>query len=295
MKQLKKFSILFICLLLIATGVLSLILFYKFSISVAITPISDGCTIYKDHCTHVSFQTRDKITLDAILVDNPTAEDIAVYVHGFGMNNGDSYAHGKIETLLALNFKVFALNLRNHGYSQKTSTTAGKTEALDVLAAINYIETYLNVKPTLMWCTSMGCNATIYGIIEKEFEKPDFSIPDLIIESPMEEVYASVRSFVPTMSSLPWIPFGFFALKFAEIYAGISFGNQHIAEDIKIIQSKYCYVFFGNHDEFFSQNNAELITKNGHCKLIIIDQATHFDTWPLGKDQFIHAIQAHSL
>ena len=244
MKHSKKIIIISLGLIFIITIGLSFLLFYKFSISVAITPITDACTLYKERCSHTTFETRDHVKLDAIFIDNAAASDIAMYVHGFGMNNGDSFSLGKIETLLLLNYKVFALSLRNHGYSDKRPTTAGKTESLDVLAAINYIEQYLTVRPSLIWCASMGCNATIYGIIEKEFEKPDFSVPYLIIESPMEEVYTSIEAFVPKMASVPWIPFGYFALKFAEIYSGISFRNQHIAEDIKLIQTKHCFVFF---------------------------------------------------
>lgn len=90
----------------------------------------------------VTFKTHDGLTLFGRFIPARNQATI-ILVHGLGSANNDMLVYA--ELLVDAGYGVFMIDLRAHGSSDGDTSTYGWREADDVVGAVNYLQTRLDV------------------------------------------------------------------------------------------------------------------------------------------------------
>lgn len=133
-----------------------------------------GARVSGAYSERVSFVTSDNLTLSAVWVPAYAAEDIVnqpdktlteprpavilVHDHGFDARQMLPFA----QLLHKAGVHVLALDLRGRGHSDHAPQTFGRTERLDVAAAVNYLSNRATVDPQriAIWAVGTGAMAS---------------------------------------------------------------------------------------------------------------------------------------
>lgn len=106
----------------------------------------------------VSFITKDKVKIKAWFIPSvkPNAKTI-ILLHGYPADKGDL-----LDSRLFLHptYNLFLLDFRYMGESEGNYTTIGKDEILDLLAAIDYLQTR-NISTVGVWGLSLGASVAL--------------------------------------------------------------------------------------------------------------------------------------
>lgn len=144
----------------------------------------------------------EELSLSAWWIPASNARASLIFVHGANANKEDFY-FGALDFYRDMNNRnvnVLALDLRNHGGSdrtQSTNLTYGAEEYLDVLAAINMVDTLAPDLPVYGAGVSMG-GATL---IEAAFHSAPFKA--LILIDPLLNPESATIAGMRAMTGLP--------------------------------------------------------------------------------------------
>ncbi|MBN1658310.1 MAG: alpha/beta fold hydrolase [Anaerolineae bacterium] len=130
--------------------------------AISLTPASAGLA-YEE----VSLMTRDGLRLKAWSI--PSRNGAAVIaVHGHSGNRSHTLLHAR--ALAEAGYGVLAFDMRAHGESEGAKFATGWDSDLDVLAAVEYLETRADVEPGRIGALglSAGATAVIYAAASTE-------------------------------------------------------------------------------------------------------------------------------
>jgi hypothetical protein len=115
----------------------------------------------------VTFPTRDGLTLFGRFVPGKNHATI-ILLHGLGGSNVDMFLHA--ELLVQAGYGVFLVDLRAHGSSDGDTSTYGLREADDVLGAVDYLLTRVDVNGQKIGALgiSLGAQAALRGALKSE-------------------------------------------------------------------------------------------------------------------------------
>ena len=115
----------------------------------------------------VTFPTRDGLTLFGRFVPGRNRATILL-LHGLGGSNVDMLLHA--ESLVRAGYGVFLIDLRAHGSSDGDTSTYGLREAEDVLGAVDYLLTRLDVNGQKIGALgiSLGAQAALRAALKTE-------------------------------------------------------------------------------------------------------------------------------
>ena len=115
----------------------------------------------------VTFPTRDGLTLFGRFVPGRNYATILL-LHGLGGSNVDMFLHA--ELLAQAGYGVFLIDLRAHGSSDGDTSTYGLHEADDVLGAVDYLLTRVDVNGQKIGVLgiSLGAQAALRGALKSE-------------------------------------------------------------------------------------------------------------------------------
>lgn len=115
----------------------------------------------------VTFLTRDGLTLFGRFVP-PKNHATIILLHGLGGSNVNMFLHA--EVLVQAGYGVFLIDLRAHGSSDGDTSTYGLREAEDVLGAMEYLLTRVDVNGQKIGALgiSLGAQAALRGALKSE-------------------------------------------------------------------------------------------------------------------------------
>jgi len=105
--------------------------------------------------------TEDRVKVRGLYGSSTSGKRLLIIIHGYGFSHREMIKRG--DGIFPEIADVFFLDLRNHGLSDKASTTFGYHEALDVQAAVRYFRS--RYKQIIIWGMSMGAAAAVRAAI----------------------------------------------------------------------------------------------------------------------------------
>ncbi|MBV9125742.1 MAG: alpha/beta fold hydrolase [Planctomycetes bacterium] len=110
----------------------------------------------------VRLRTADGVRLAAWLVPHPQARGNVLFCHGHGRNRG--HVAGLLPTLHGLGLNVLAFDFRGHGDSDGETSTFGRREVQDLLAAEAYLRERYPGKPLFLVGISLGAAVSLQAL-----------------------------------------------------------------------------------------------------------------------------------
>jgi|GEM_PF-322254 len=140
--------------------------------------------------------------IDDFTGEEITTQGVIIFVHGANSNRTDPYvnAFGLFKLLTQMRHHVLAIDMRNSGTSGAAGGGRlgwGETEALDVLAAVDYAEIRGGGEPIIPFGASMGGAAVINAAVQ------DKRIRGLILLDPMLDTYDTMVNGTVAGAGLP--------------------------------------------------------------------------------------------
>jgi pimeloyl-ACP methyl ester carboxylesterase len=110
----------------------------------------------------VRFPSADGVTLAGWVVPHPEARANVVFCHGHGRNRG--HVAGLLPTLYELRLNVLAFDFRGHGDSGGHTSTFGRSEVGDLVAAAAYLRQRFPGKPLFLVGVSLGAAVSLQAL-----------------------------------------------------------------------------------------------------------------------------------
>jgi len=121
------------------------------------TPAAFGLT-FED----VRFATAHGVELAGWLIPHPQARGNVVFCHGHGRNRG--HVAGLLQTFHDLGLNVLAFDFRGHGASAGHTSTLGRREVADVVAAEAYLSRRCPNQPVVLVGVSLGAAVALQAL-----------------------------------------------------------------------------------------------------------------------------------
>ena len=110
----------------------------------------------------VRFRTVDGVRLAGWLVPHPQARGNVIFCHGHGRNRG--HVAGVLPTLHGLGLNVLAFDFRGHGDSEGHTSTFGRREVDDLLAAEAFLRERFPDQPLFLVGVSLGAAVELQAL-----------------------------------------------------------------------------------------------------------------------------------
>jgi dienelactone hydrolase len=248
----------------------------------------------------VTLTARDGVPLRAFLVPprgNPAAETprfAAILVHGLFRGALELETPGAM--LRDLGGEVLLLELRNHGGSGKAPPTFGRDEALDVLAAVDFLRGRGEgrARPLVLYAVSLGTTAAALAAPR---------IPDLaglVLDAPIDDLEATAPR---------WLARGGLAVAIRQPWAStILWSAQHIGgvpvdgvkprEALADLSPQVAVLFIGaGQDELVPPDSVRaffdgLPTAPDRKELWIEPEASHGKVWVAAPDEYRQRLES---
>ncbi|RUM50152.1 MAG: hypothetical protein DSY47_02400 [Hydrogenothermus sp.] len=232
----------FKCFLLFVMLTFFLILFIAYKkVKLYINPISlQKEKVYVDYYVkdlplkEISLITKDNITIKGWFAEN-NSKNAVILVHGIVENR--SFMNRLTKFYFENGFSVLAIDLRNHGKSEKTKTTLGYNERLDVLSAVKFLKEK-NFKKIIIHAVSMGAVASILAKNENPNDI-DFIIADSPYISLKESALYTYKIFSKPLANI----FANITLFLGEKLTGIKISRLNIRPLIKKYHKDMLLIF----------------------------------------------------
>jgi pimeloyl-ACP methyl ester carboxylesterase len=250
--------------------------------------------------THaVSLVARDGVKLRAFLVPpaNAPAEAprfVAVLAHGLFRGALEIETPGRM--LRDLGGEVLLLELRNHGGSERARATYGRDEALDVLAAVEFLRARPEAagRPLLLFAVSFGTAAVSLAAPQ---------IPELgglVLDAPIDDLAATVRRVLASGGFWRSIrdPWAATILFFLHRVRGIPFDQVRPREALTHLPAKVPVLCIGaGRDDRMPPDSVRALfeslpTTPARKELWIVPEATHGKVWLQEPQEYARRLAA---
>jgi hypothetical protein len=152
-------------------------------------------------------------------------------------------------------FTVLSIDLRNHGESEKTTTTLGYKERLDVEAAAEFLKDK-GYKTIIVHGISMGAVASILAKVER----PDL-INVVIADSPYLSLEESSKLIFRRFPAFISVPLSKFAVFIGEKFTGLDISMLNIKQKIDKIDGNIFFIF-SEYDPFTDIKEVKKVLKD---------------------------------
>lgn len=248
----------------------------------------------------VTLTAKDGVKLRAFLLPQAAAPAgavprfTAVLVHGLYRGALEIESPGAM--LRQLGGEVLLLELRNHGGSGRAKATYGHDEALDVLAAVEYLRKRRDARsgPLLLYAVSLGTAAAVLAVPEL----PDLT--GLILDAPMDDLRTTALRELKSGGLADGIPepWASTILWSAQHVAGIPIDMVKPREALARLPPTVSVLFIGaGQDERMPPSSVRALfdalpTPAGRKELWIEAAATHGKVWVKAPDEYQRRLAA---
>ena len=211
----------------------------------------------------ITVKTDDNLNIKGWLFENKLKCGV-ILVHGIRANR--SILNNLVKFYFDKGFTVLSIDLRNHGESDKSNTTLGYKERLDVEASANFLKE-MGCKTVIAHGISMGAVACILAKIEKS------NLIDVVIaDSPYLSLEESSRYIFKKFPDFLAVPFSKISLFIGKQLTGIDTSMLNIKKNINEINGNIFFIF-SEYDPFTDIEKIKNILKNK--ELWIVENTWH--------------------
>ncbi len=200
----------------------------------------------------VIIETKDNVKISGWLFKN-SSDCAVILVHGIRANK--SVMNSLTRFYFDEGFTVLSIDLRNHGESEKTTTTLGYKERLDVEAAAEFLKDK-GYKTIIVHGISMGAVASILAYIEK----PDL-VNVVIADSPYLSLEESSKFVFRRFPNFISIPLSKLAISIGEKFTGLDISMLNLKQKLEDIDGNIFFIF-SEYDPFTKIDEVKKILRN---------------------------------
>jgi fermentation-respiration switch protein FrsA (DUF1100 family) len=232
----------------------------------------------------VSFTSReDNLNLKGWYLEGEQGEPTIIMVHGREGNRVDGVP-GTMElasSLVEEGFNVLMFDLRAHGESDGTYLSAGYYERLDLLGAVDYIESR-GASEIGVIGFSMGAGTSILTAAE------DSRIEALVSDSSWADLTEIANIEVRKMIHLPdWFEPGY--LLVLKVMHGIDLNSAKPIDAVSKIAPRPIFFIHGEADSFIPASHANRLfeaSNNPSNEIWLVPGATHVKSYQTAPDEY---------
>ncbi len=228
-----------------------LIYFIHLQVSAFVTPnrqpISKSPAANNLPYEEVTFTTADGLKIAGWYIPGSRPAAIIV-VHGLSANRSATLPEATI--LAEAGFHVLQIDLRGNGQSEASPNTYGYYEALDVQAAVDFLEKRPDVEHIGAVGSSLG------GAVVARAAALDPRIEAIVIASSFSSLPEAVEDAFDDMSIFPSWPFAPLLVSLAERRVGLEISRVNSARDLASIQPRAVLLIHGAEDDLFPVRHA---------------------------------------
>lgn len=178
-----------------------------------------------------------------------TRPEAVILVHGIDANRRAVLPEAAI--LAEAGYHLLMIDLRGHGLSEGNEATYGYREALDVQAAIDYLDVLPDVKQIGALGTSYG------GAAVARAAAIDPRLQAVVIESSFSSLTDAVEDAFDDLSIFPKWPFAPLFVSLAERRVGLEISQVDSARDLATLQPRAVMIIHGSQDQLFPVRHAQ--------------------------------------
>ncbi len=200
----------------------------------------------------ITIKTKDGIKISGWLFKNES-DCAVILVHGIRANK--SIMNSLARFYFDKGFTVLSIDLRNHGESEKNTTTLGYKERFDVEAAAEFLKNrgYKNI---IVHGISMGAVASILARIEN----PDL-IDVVIADSPYLSLEESSKFVFRRFPNFISIPLSKLAITIGEKFTGLNISMLNLKQKLDQVDGNIFFIF-SEYDPFTKIEEVRSVLKN---------------------------------
>lgn len=201
-----------------------------------------------DVFTEVNLTTADGLRIAGWYFPGPRPDAI-VLVHGIHANRAAVVPEARV--LAKAGFPVLLIDLRGHGQSDDSLATYGYNEALDVLAAVDYLLALPEIEQVGVLGTSFGGAAVVRAAAV------DGRIRAVVVESSYASMPDAVADAFDDLSVFPPWPFASLLTSLGEQRVGLKIGQVDSARDLATVSPRPVLIIHGANDPLFPLYHAQ--------------------------------------
>jgi alpha-beta hydrolase superfamily lysophospholipase len=232
----------------------------------------------------VRFQTADGVELAGWLIPHPQARGNVIFCHGHGRNRG--HVAGLLQTFHDLGLNVLAFDFRGHGDSAGHTSTFGRDEVEDLVAADKYLRHRCPDQPVMVVGVSLGAAVALQALPRMPHVRGVWSEGAFArLSNPVESEFSALPC--PLRDRL----LGCYYL-FGWLDCGLWGPAVNPTEDIKGVNVP---IFFchGKEDELIPFTDAQALYENygGPKRLWLVEGASHYDVRQRNHEEYLRRLR----
>ncbi len=242
----------FMAILSTLAAIFLLVYFIRLQVDAFVTPhrnpnIGDPTLINRPY-EEISLTTGDDLKISGWYIPGRQPHAI-ILVHGIDGNRTGVLPEAAI--LAEAGYHLALIDLRGHGQSEGNEATYGYREALDVQAAIDY----LDARPEI---EQIGALGTSYGgAAVARAAAIDPRLRAVVIESSFSSLPDAVEDAFDDRSIFPRWPFAPLLVALAERRVGLEISQVDSARDLATIHPRPVLIIHGTNDHLFPPYHAQ--------------------------------------
>ena len=237
---------------ILATALGLLVYYIHLQVTAFVTPnrqpISDSPAANNLPYEEITLTTADGLKIAGWYIPGSRPEAIVV-VHGLSANRSATLPEATI--LAEAGFHVLPIDLRGNGQSDASPNTYGYYEALDVQAAVDFLEK----RPGVDHIGAVG--SSLGGAVVARAAALDSRLEAVVIASSFSSLPEAVEDAFDDMSIFPSWPFGPLLISLAERRVGLEIGQVNSARDLASIKPRAVLLIHGAEDALFPVRHAQ--------------------------------------
>ncbi|MCB9077461.1 MAG: alpha/beta fold hydrolase [Anaerolineaceae bacterium] len=196
----------------------------------------------------VTLTTSDGLKIAGWYVPGTRPQAI-ILVHGIHANRRAVLPEARI--LAEAGYHLLMIDLRGHGQSEGRQNSYGYREALDVQAAVDYLDALPDVDKIGVLGASLG------GATVVRAAAIDERIAAVVIESSYSSLSAAIDDGFDNLSFFPKWPFALLFVSLAERRLGVKAAQIDSARDLATFKPRPVLIIHGLDDQLFPPDHAE--------------------------------------
>jgi len=234
--------------------VLTLVILIRLQLRVFVTPVRNANldadaaeAMLRRPVREISLTTADGLRLAGWYSPGPARQAVIV-VHGINANR--MAVLPEAARLAEAGYHLLLLDLRGHGRSEGDQLTYGYREALDVLAAVDFLAARPEIEQVGALGTSYG------GAAVARAAALDPRLRAVVIESSYSSLPDAVDDAFDGLSIFPRRPFAPLLIRLAERRVGVSIQEVDSARDLATLSPRAVMIIHGTADGMFPPSHA---------------------------------------
>jgi len=240
---------------------------------------------------NVSFRSRvDSLVLRGWLIRAPGNRATVIFAHGYGKNRlqEDVPVLPIARDLVQHGYNVLMFDFRDSGESDGTMTSVGQFEVLDLLGAVDFVQSRPPLsRRIVLYGFSMGASTAILAAAR------DPAVTAVIADSPFADLKTYLLKNLSDWTNLPSFPFNQAFMLVVPPLTGLDPGKVSPVREIKNLDGRPLLLIHGEADTDVPIGNSESLQKAyPQARLWRVSGAGHVQSFAVAGDAYLQKVEA---